>query len=175
MAQTTEAGKVDVFDAGDLERLRQRVKIELGVVTRAWDGPHIGHQGNPMGLQEFDETIGRSRGMTNRENDTRAFFCTCCHVRIPFTLQDTHLRTCPLTESPQAIHGTCLRISLWSCGESLLQTLCGERALLSDKGSGGLDLAPRIPEKHTAYAPIAQIVHDAFPKLLLPILHHLKA
>ncbi len=68
MPQPAEGADVPIADAGRGERLRQRIRIELRVGTRARHRTHIDQQIDPGLAQQRDELGDAPGRMPDREN-----------------------------------------------------------------------------------------------------------
>jgi hypothetical protein len=66
MTQPAQSRHVNVPQAGFLQRVWQRILIELWVVSRARYRPHIHHARHAMRLKKTDELLERACRMSNR-------------------------------------------------------------------------------------------------------------
>lgn len=65
LPQPSEARLVDIFQAGLLQAVSERVHIELRVAPRARDFSHIDQKFDGVRLQEVEKCIDRSRRVSN--------------------------------------------------------------------------------------------------------------
>ena len=89
MAQPSQLLHVGIGDARKPQCLRQRVAIELRVVARARDSPHIHKVFHAVGLEQFDEGVERSRRMADGQDRGRS----ARHVRRPDCSHPAFLRS----------------------------------------------------------------------------------
>lgn len=73
MPQATQPRHVRISEADGLQRVWQGFLVELRVIPRAWYRSHIHKPLRAMSLQEVQEDIKLSRGMTNGQHDDGFF------------------------------------------------------------------------------------------------------
>ena len=66
--QAAQPGHVSVVDLRAVQSRRQLVAIELGIVSRARDRPHVDDALDAVRLEEAEEFVDRARGMPDRED-----------------------------------------------------------------------------------------------------------
>jgi desulfoferrodoxin (superoxide reductase-like protein) len=71
MPQAAQSRHVPVVNPSAVERRRQLVSIELGIVSRPRNPAHVDDSLNAVRLEKADEVLYRPRRVTDREDDKR--------------------------------------------------------------------------------------------------------